>query len=535
MDSPTSTSSFGERYKLTVNGQPVTPAHPSRVKLRKENTATLKLVDAGPVSAELYVNGRLAERRPSGAPGTVSWRWMSDGAERYTLRLRLGDGEYLFEVSGDGSPEEDYLTAMLGEIEEFSLDLVFSKHGDEIKRRQRAWFDHLSGHWEQLEPVIEMIARAPHHRLSKRRVKKLIQEVDRVDVNTITSILTGEGERVNIKGGAPALRKLLESVPLRVEVEENYRDYDVAENRLLKGHLDALLAHIDDLARVSAQRDRFLRRMLKLREGEETVETAREFLANHDLATSAEALRKRISARCHDPRLAFLEEVKLPSPAQGETPLLEAYPHYSRFQQLHASYNEEAPPPLPRLALDRDAGRDELYLRWCTFKILEAAVELGYSLREERLTRMEDQRVAVEVPRGLVSTLAKEGSRLELLHDRVYPNEPPYGSYSAPKRVPLALEVFGEDEVPRIVVFTPRYDPDYTEEKFEAGDLDRLHALRDAIVDLRTGGREKLVVGGCVLHPANLRSVQYDVLYAVPLRPGARKDRLVEVLGELLG
>ena len=543
MASLASTSSFEERYKLTVNGQSIPPALSNDLELRNENTVVLRPAGLETLSADLYIDGRLiAEKsRPYDAPEAVAWRWiLGEASNRHALRLQIeGDAEYWFEISAKKEwPGEGNLRLMADEMRNFSLNLTHFRYGDEIERRQNAWLNHISEHWEALGPILEMIARSPHRRLAKRRVEKPIHELDRIDAETLNSIISNLEDRVTSKGsGASMVKMLLEGVPLRVMTEEKYLEYDVAENRLLRHHLNTLLSQLKNLLETSVQRDTFLRRDLKLTEGEETVEAARVFLSNYDVMKSIKMLRGRIEARHRDPRLSFLEQVAPLEPPPSATTFLESHPQYRRFHQIYLFYSESAPQPLlqttfPLLETAQDLS--ELYSPWCMVKILEAAMRLDYELQEERVTSLEDQRIAAAMPQGLLSILTKGGSRLEIFYGKRYSNEAPYGSYSAPKMVSIALEEFGEDEVPCIVVFEPRYDLDYTEEKFESVDIDRLHALRDAIVDLRTDSRRRLVVGGCILHPSNMGRLQHDGLSAVSLRPGMRDGGLDEILGELL-
>jgi len=516
-------------------------AEDNALALRDENEIVLKSMDRGTLRADLDVDGQIIAQTGGthAASGTVSWLWRPDRASvRHVLGLRIeGDGEYRFEVS-DKKGMDDELAEMADEIRAFSLGLVYSRYGDEIKRRQHAWFDHISAHWKALSPIVELIARAPHHTLSRRRVKKPIQEVDRIDPEVVRSIFTDLEAVDTVSGGAPALKTLLGGVPVRVTVEEDVPDYDVDENRLLKHHLKTLATQIGGLLDTSMQRDGILRSALKHSDGEETVEAAKEFLSNHKMMKRIELMRRRIEAWPQDPLLSFLGQVSSLKPPQGATPVLMTNPHYSRFFQKYKAYNESAPPPLlrPRFTLlERDRDPRDLYSRWCAVKVLEEVIRRGYHLEKERLIHQTDEEIAVDMPEGLVSTLTKGETRLDLFHGRRYLKEPPYGSYSAPKAVSIALEAFRGDEVPRIAVFEPVYDHGYTEEKFESRDVDRLHVLRDALVDLRTDSHERLVVGGCILHPSNMKAVRYDGLSAVSLRPGTDGGGLDETLEALLG
>jgi hypothetical protein len=198
------------------------------------------------------------------------------------------------------------------------------------------------------------------------------------------------------------------------------------------------------------------------------------------------------------------------------------------------SYEENAPPPLIRLGLIalHDMGMGDLYARWCVVKISETLMEMGYKIEGEVLVRLEDDEVRVDEIRQI--ELSREGTRIRITFERLYDNERPYGSYSTPKKATIALEVFKGDVVPAVIVFEPRYDPDYTDDKFSTEDLNTLHMLHDSIVDLRTDRRERLVIGSFVLHPSAMKTVQYGDLGAISIKPGVRNYRLDAILVELM-
>ncbi|MCW3979633.1 MAG: nuclease domain-containing protein, partial [Candidatus Bathyarchaeota archaeon] len=161
-------------------------------------------------------------------------------------------------------------------------------------------------------------------------------------------------------------------------------------------------------------------------------------------------------------------------------------------------------------------------------RILGALMELGYKIEIESLTAL--SRDETKVDEGFEIILLGKYSEIRLAYEKLYKGKPPYGSYSTPKKVTLAVEVFRGDVVPRVIVFEPRYDLDYSIDRFRVEDLGRLHVLRDSLVDLRDDEHDRIVMGGIVLHPAPAETVRYDDLAGISLRPGATGNPLVEIL-----
>jgi len=368
------------------------------------------------------------------------------------------------------------------------------------------------------EPIIETIALAPSHSLTKRRVKKPITEIDGLDPEVIKSLIA-ELESLGVvktKGG-PSVSEALLGLPIRVSVEEEYHDYDNYENRLLKHHIESLASKCGELLEAASDRDRCLRKSLKLSKGAETVNAAKEFLANNEIMAEAEKLKKRIENLLRDPKMGFLEKVSSKDISQTASETLRSHPNYNRFYDHVLTFERSAPPPIIRLKLTvyQTLEPSELYVRWCTTKILEILKDLSYQVENENIVKLEEGGVSVGFEDNREVSLAGKDAEVKLLKGRVYKNEPPYGSYSTPKKASIALEVFKGDEVPKIVIFEPIYDPDYSEDRFRDVDIDRLHVLHDSIVDLRTDRHEKLVKGGFVLHPTKMFYTRYGDLAAI--------------------
>ncbi len=434
----------------------------------------------------------------------------------------------------DLKAEEDARKIMLNEVVDFYVDLAYSRLSTEIEKRVAGWLNHMVAHYNEIEPMLMMIALSPSHSMSRRRIKKPIGEVKSLDPTVMESIVSEfEGLEPVAGGKGPALMELLGGMPIRVSVEEKVFDFDVFENRLVKCHLTALASRLGELSETSMELDGYLRRSMKRSEGEGTVGAAEAFLANRGMVKGIEELKGKIDRRLNDPSMAFLGQLARDREPPVQTPTPISHPHYSRFFSSIESYEKSVPPPLilPGKAISRALANGDLYARWCEAKIVEALGEIGYEVKEEKVVGFEDDEMQFD-EKGEV-LLSGRDSVVKVALERVYRNEPPYGSYSTPRKAAIALEVFGGDAVPTVIVFESRYDHHFSKEKFGV-DLERLHMLHDSIVDLRADEHEGIVVGAFVLHPTKIEPIRYNDLAAIPLAPGSRISRLVEVLDEAI-
>ncbi len=432
------------------------------------------------------------------------------------------------------NPEDPLRAALLREVRALSRALLELRYRGEIEGRMLAWFGFLSARWRELEPVLEEIARSPPGRLSKRRVKRRLSEVEHVDREMVLSLAMGPRALVKPRGDvAPTLRSRLKGyLPMEVVTEEGYLDPDVEENRLARHYWDHLEGDVMWLAEEVGERDQALRRAT-LRDGA-TPARARGFLLNHLLLKRLEVLGKRITRMRGDPRLSFLREVGTPDmkkvrlPPGGE-------PHLLRLLQSYERYRREAPPCPYRLEIQRSPDDEGLYNLWCVLKVLSTLIDLGFKMEEERLIGFEEETIQVGLGRGLLARLQGEGRRVDLHYRRTYDKGGPYGSYSEEVEVPLSLEFFkGTSQVPSILILEPRYDLAYSREVFVERDLLRLHALRDAIVSLSEEPLRRIVEGAYVVHPSRLEVLTYNGLGEIPLRPGGGTEGLRRILRGLL-
>ena len=430
-------------------------------------------------------------------------------------------------VGGNEPTEPDLLEQMRRELRHSLTGLVHSRHGFAMLERQVQWLRHLSRHWDELRPALEQVSEAPlvaddAHRAGRSR------GVDKADAKSLLKEIEG---LVREKGWESTdLKDLLATIPLKKTEETTDSGYDVPENRMIRSHVDDVRASLASISEASGDRDALLRERLKRAEGAETIGVAREFLANSELHAAVVEITGEVDALLAEDRFAFLSQVKSEATSMSGTTVSGAA--YSRLFELIRAYEEEAPPRImaPSLPPLDYLEPQELYSMWCFVKLMDVAVAAGLQLGDENMTSAGENEVLVRVKEGSEMTFSTKGATARMFKGKTYGREPPYGSYTTPKKASLAIEVFREEETPRIIILEPRYDEDYTREMLEAGDLDRLQVLRDSIVDLRSETLKRLVSSCLVVHPTVTEPVVYDGLGSMTFRPGEPIDHIVELL-----
>ncbi|HUS77658.1 MAG TPA: DUF2357 domain-containing protein [Patescibacteria group bacterium] len=413
---------------------------------------------------------------------------------------------------------------MIDELRAFYLDFQYDAGAGDLARSFATQFEIIKAHWEEIDPIIELIAQSPHYRQGRRRVRRTIESVEGIDPNRLNAIIDELGGLKRLKDWDPeSLMKALKGLPLRVVVEEEYIDRDVYENRLLKAHLGDVVSDLNGLKASMAEVDGYLRRKIKRVDGSDTIEAARALVENHDVLEAITRLEGEIAARWGEYAGSFLDDVSSTREAFDVTPALSTRPHYSRFLEAYRSYIEHRPRLSP--VFDDAPGIDlegqDLYERWCIVKIVKSLMRLGFSIEDPPFT-VEGGKIAFEGS----TQLSGDGKTINLHHRKIYGTEPPIGSYSIPRTPTISLEVHTGSELPKITLFEPVFDEGYTARKFSALDLDRLHVLHDSIVDLRDDERAKLVKAACVLHPSDAFSISYRDLTVLPVRPGVESDEI---------
>jgi len=158
----------------------------------------------------------------------------------------------------------EHIDAMRTELEQFYLDLTYSKYNNEIRNRQIQNFNYLMEHWERLAPLIKEIAEDPLYVMGTKTVRKPVEEGS-LNTETLGLFLSRIG----------GLQKDYEEVitpariPIMVSEEEETPDYDVPQNRMLKSHLESVETQIRDLLESLNEREGYLRRAISRSKGED--------------------------------------------------------------------------------------------------------------------------------------------------------------------------------------------------------------------------------------------------------------------------
>jgi len=430
-------------------------------------------------------------------------------------------------VGGNEPTEPDLLEQMRRELRHSLTGLVHSRHGFAMLERQVQWLRHLSRHWDELRPALEQVSEAPLMTEGTPRAGRS-QGGDKADAKSLLNEIEG---LVREKGWESTdLKDLLATIPLKRTEETADSGYDVPENRMIRFHVDDVRASLSSILEASGDRDALLRERLKRVEGAETIGVAREFLANSELHAAVVEITGEVDVLLAEDRFAFLSQVKSEATTMSGTAVSGAA--YSRLLELIRVYEEETPPRImaPSLPPLDSLEPQELYSMWCFVKLMDVAVAAGLQLGDENMTSAGENEMLVRVKEGSEMTFSTKGATVRMFKGKTYGREPPLGSYTTPKRASLAIEVTGDEGVPRIIILEPRYDENYSRETLEAGDLDRLQVLRDSIVDLRSETLKRLVSSCLVIHPTVTEPVVYDGLGSMTFRPGEPIDHIVELL-----
>lgn len=509
MGTRASSSNFNERFRLLVNGASVKTSYPNKLALKEENIVSLVSLDDTLMDADLFIDDLLLQTklRLRDMPGPIEWIWLrKEHQNRAVFRLQVSEDEFWFEIKHlASSTSEVDPHRIVEELSKLNLSFAYSRFSTEVSESQVDWFAHMETHWREMEPILEMISKAPHHILSKRRVKKPIQSVDSLDPEVIRSIVKEVQGAVRVEGGRTAnLSEALRTLPIRVTATEKFPDHDVTENRLLKFHLESISKQLEDLVEIATARDYLIRDAMRRSEGGLTVDLAKDFLANNEMIDEIGKLTKSIEARRNSPGMAFLTQIS-PQLPPSVSQIFKSHPHYSRFYDRLTHFLDSKPATLIWVGQPsyETLKPNELYSRWCMYWILEALMEMGLQVKDENVTRIVNNEVKVELEGGEF-TLEGGGLRVKIFFEKLYEYELPYGSYTTPKKAAITLEIFSGDIVPRIIVFEPKFSQVYSEEEFTKVDIDRLHVFHDSIVDLRTEDRSGIVIGCYLLHPTGV-------------------------------
>jgi hypothetical protein len=366
----------------------------------------------------------------------------------------IGDApsSWLKKQGAENVASTEYLTEMRTELEQFFLDLAYSKYNDKIRDRQIRNFNYLMEHWEQLVPIINEVAEAPHYVLTKKTVRK---SVEKKSLNTETL-----GIFLSRIGGFPkddGELILPARVPITVTEEEETPDYDVSQNRMVKAHLKSLKTQIRDLLKSLIESEGYLRRAISKSKGPKTDEIAESLVDNKQLKNVLISLKKRTEELSEKPKMVFLRDVQ-PNNGKNEDVHFNE-PAYIRLSELIKTFESTAPKPTLKIdkAISFMISARDLYAKWCFMKVHDVLEKLGYGQASNNLAQDEDE-LRVDINEGSEMTLSRDKYKITLSYrsiDNKGKDEEPNDEETDNKMI--VLKAFIGEEMKHVLLLFPKF------------------------------------------------------------------------------
>ncbi|TRO46976.1 DUF2357 domain-containing protein, partial [Candidatus Bathyarchaeota archaeon] len=407
-------------------------------------------------------------------------------------------------------PSDERLEGRMSEeVSDMYAHIAYKLLRGEASVRNADWLVHIGDHWMELEPVLSLIAEAPHHAMVERAERRPVRSLDASRRSLSETIFD---ELLYHKSDDDArrreVRELLEAVPLNVIESGLERNYNTLENRMLKAHLQGLISQLEAVEEVCADIERFLNRAVKFSAGSPTAAWAEERTMNRKALAGIDKLKRNI--RGYLETAAFLDEVEAGEELPLETEVLRSHPNYSRFYSLKKGYEVNTPPPLHnvRALLPELERGSPLYERWCWVEIIRSLLRKGFQI-DRGSTRFLDGGRELVGMEDMMVTLSNGESTVRLTTSR---------SLSGSDRV-LDLEV--EDSVVGVSKYAFRPMFGVTPSSLESS----VRELR------RLGVYYNLVV---LVHTSDTEPSLSENVYTVSLVPGGSKLGFRGLLGALI-
>ncbi|HEU5099231.1 MAG TPA: DUF2357 domain-containing protein [Roseiflexaceae bacterium] len=507
-------------------------------------------------------------------PGEVIWRWRWNPGPAVGLhRLALVEtGAHDVETRRTWvlrvvtrKVDQDRYQALLEDIQRAAYGVLATLAGAGAEgaelRREAPWRHSPADEYyalfeERLESfarAVRRIAARPREQLRGAYEQEPLGQVAELGTRAIFGLTRGPFDAAP-PSAAPELQTALRPggglLPREVAAERDRPTTDLYEHRLLK-HLLGLLQRRARFVGLLAEREASRLAANEPFTGPSTRRLRAEQIASGSVAATR-ALRE-----LH--MLPFLAEVRpLPS-FRGATPLLQRDPAYREVYRMWQALRQD-----PFIAFDSPlfsipiADLPYLYESWCAIQVARALLELGGTVREQRLVEprrpegAEDQLVyavalAEQAPLLVIERgdwtlalryqphyrpLAKDNRRTTKGDGGNDPSSRRLGSLDRHTRVPdLAIEIRRDGEPPQALLLDAKYrlDPD--------GRGVPQDALADAYTYLGAIGADgrRATLGALLLYPGAGTPERYPSgVGSIPLLPD-RTSALAEALVAWLG
>ncbi len=355
----------------------------------------------------LHVDSQALE--PFLRPGEAIWRWRWNpgpavGLHRVGLQVGAADGvttghEWPLRVIARKIDQERY-EALIDNIQRAAYGLATTLAGASaegaVLEREAPWRQSPAEEYyalfeERLDAfaqAVRRIARRPREQLRGRNEELPLSQAAELSDAAIAGIARGHFDAAPAEVAADlqqALRPGGGVLPRSVTTTQSQPTTDIYEHRLLK-HTLALLARHARFVGALAEREAA---RLAASEAYTGTASARRLRAEQIAAGASAAQRTLRELRA----LPFLAEVPPLAAFRGATPLLQRDPAYRAIYQMWQALRQR-----PALAFDSPlfalpiADLPQLYESWCAIQVARALLDLGGSIREQRL--VDQRRVA---------------------------------------------------------------------------------------------------------------------------------------------
>jgi len=528
---------------------------------------------------ELHIDGQALE--PFLRPGEAIWRWRWNpgpavGLHRVALAISVANRvpaayDWPLRVVARKIDQERY-EALIDDLQRAAYGLATTLGGASaegaVLEREAPWRQSPAEEYyalfeERLDTFAEAvrrIARRPREQLRGVNEHVPLGQATELSEATIAGITRGQFDAAPADVAAElqqALRAGGGVLPRSVAATQSQPTTDIYEHRLLK-HTLALLARHARFVGALAEREAT---RLAANEAYTGAASARRLRAEQIASGAGAAQRTLRELRT----LPFLAEVAPLAAFRGATPLLQRDPAYRAIYQMWQALRQR-----PTLAFDSPlfalpiADLPQLYESWCALQVARALLELGGSIREQRLVEPrhapdDELEFVVALSERAPLLVIEDGDRTltlryqpryrpvrnnerrtmnaetELPSDRssliVHPSSFRLGSLDRHTRVPdLAIEIRHADGRLQALLLDAKYRLD----------SDGRGVPQDALADAYTYlgaigvGGERATLGALLLYPGRGAPERYSSqVGTIPLLPD-RIELLSAALGEWL-
>ena len=304
---------------------------------------------------------------------------------------------------------------MKGEIEAVYRYLSYSKYLPEIQQGTQDAVECLSVYWDRLEPVILAISRSPESYDLGRASKIDLLSVDDTqrmidELESLKGRINGKDERLGSK-----IDELLSKLNTKLAEIPRKSEYDIPENRLLKGALMEISEGVDEALKSVDSTNRFIRESIRYSTNGEILNLAQSLLDNNTRKETLSGLQAGIKATVDSPELKFLEDV-----CKGNLDDIKGRrvnEDYAKLVNIVENYGASLQKLYSIQIPKTPVGSEALYEQWCLTKFLEGTYRNGYILGADNNLTVNAANICITSNKSTFYTFNKGEKQVRIYHN----------------------------------------------------------------------------------------------------------------------